>query len=157
NLILASNEGLLQRTLENIPAKESNDRLSDEIAPLLAKATDFTAHNITVWVNQTRLNSDLYFNNYWIHHNVDDLAKIQAGLIDLEIATGQLRERRWFTLDNTVQTRATARKTKTSASTPARSATTVNAGASGDVMASLLRYAPAGAQFMEARSSDGSD
>ncbi|HZS47010.1 MAG TPA: hypothetical protein VFC63_18185 [Blastocatellia bacterium] len=157
NLVLASNEGLLQRTLENIPDKQSNDRLIDEISPVLAKATDFSAHNITLWVNQSKLNANRYFDNYWVHHNVDDLNRIQAGLIDLEITTGELKERRWFTLDLTAQTRPAARNAKGITKTPSRPVATTNAGAGGQLMSNLLRFAPSDAQFIEARGSDSND
>ena len=118
DLVLASSESLLQRTLDNTGTKQSADRLSDEITPTLAKATGFAAHNVTVWLNQAKLNANHYFNSYWIHGNRDDLSKLQAGLIDLEISVGALRERRWFTLGTPDQTGTQASRSKKSTGRP---------------------------------------
>ena len=157
-LILASSEALLQRTLENTGTKQSTDRLADEMAPTLAKATGFAAHNVTLWLNQTKLSANHYFNSYWIYGNRDELSRLQTGLIDLQITAGELRERRWFTLGPADQATAQASKSKKAVSArPNPILAGPKDGANGDSLTTLLRFAPAGTQYMESRATDASD
>jgi hypothetical protein len=101
-LLVASSESLLRRALSNLKTP-SEDRLSQQVARLTEGARDFQPHDITVWLDQKRLNADRYFRNYWIQRNQRDLADIETALIDMEIADDEFRERRWFALSETAQ------------------------------------------------------
>lgn len=102
-LIVASSENLLRRTLTNLTAP-GDDRLSVSINRLVDGLTDFKPHDITVWLDQKRLNTDRYFKHYWIHKNRTELAPIEAALIDMEVTPTALRERRWFALHDAAPT-----------------------------------------------------
>jgi hypothetical protein len=58
-----------------------------------------TPHFMTVWVNQTQLNDDWYFKQYWAMRNVADQQNIRAGIFDLELQNKRWVERREFLLD----------------------------------------------------------
>lgn len=93
--ILATNETLLLRTLANINGKSKKDSLADEPAfSVLSKIV--SPHDATIWVDQTKLNQDLYFKNYWLMSGVDQLKTIRAGMFDLEIRDERWIERREF-------------------------------------------------------------
>lgn len=102
-LIVASSESLLRRTLGNLTAP-TEDRLSVSVNRLIDGLTDFTPHDITVWLDQKRLNTDRYFQHYWIHKNRTALTPIEAALIDMEVTPTALRERRWLALNDTAPT-----------------------------------------------------
>lgn len=99
-LFVASSEVLLRRALANL-TRDSEDRLSAQIARLTDGLNDFQPHDITAWLDQRRLNADRYFRNYWIHHNQSALADMETALIDLEMTETEWRERRWFALSET--------------------------------------------------------
>lgn len=97
-LVLATSEKLLLRTLTNISGKSKKDRLVDE--PLFNNLSEKIApHVATVWVNQTALNKDYYFKQYWLANNLEDLKNIRAGIFDFEIREKELVERREVLLD----------------------------------------------------------
>jgi len=95
-LIVTTTEGLMIRAIGNAKASGSESLLSD-ILPLAEQAGGFVAHDITMWLDQARLNRNRYFDNYWIHHNQDGaLANIESGLIDLRLTREGMSEQRWF-------------------------------------------------------------
>src|SRR5262245_4604890 len=96
--ILASSEKLLLRAIANIGGRAKKDRMTDEPA-LQTLSKTVTPHFITVWVNQTQLNEDWYFNRYWAMRNAEDLKNMRAGIFDLELQTNRWVERREFLLD----------------------------------------------------------
>src|SRR5262249_7634565 len=55
-------------------------------------------HDITLWLDQGRINEDWYFRNYWIYRNFDALKPFSAGLVDLEMTDASWIERRYFLL-----------------------------------------------------------
>jgi hypothetical protein len=125
-LIVTTTEGLMIRALKNVRQSGDDSALADVLATA-DRASDFTANEVTLWLDQSRLNQNRHFRSYWIHHN--SLANIQTGLIDLRITPQALGERRWFTLkDQSSGAMLTAEQ------------------ASG-----LIRMAPANAQLVEAR------
>jgi len=95
-LIVTTTEGLMIRAIGNVKTPGSESLLPDVIA--LAEASNaFAAHDVTMWLDQARLNRNRYFENYWIHHNASgSLAGIESGLIDLRISRDGLTEQRWF-------------------------------------------------------------
>jgi len=93
--ILASDENLLLRTIANISRPKSKDSLSDDPA-FTSLSQKLQPHFVTVWVDQTKLNHDYYFNHYWLPQNVDQLKGIRAGMFDLEQQKGRWIERREF-------------------------------------------------------------
>lgn len=97
--IVATTETLMQRTLGNLAA-ESADRLSDDIAPTLAAAEGFQAHDVTLWTDIPRLKAQRFFKLYWIQGKAaagtDGLA---ATLADLDLASEGIVERRWSLYD----------------------------------------------------------
>lgn len=95
-LIITTTEGLMIRAIGNLKTPGSESLLPDVIA-LAAGAKTFAAHDVTMWLDQARLNHNRYFDNYWIHHNASgSLAVIESGLIDLRISRDGLTEQRWF-------------------------------------------------------------
>jgi len=93
--ILASNENLLLRTIANIERRNSKDSLADDPA-FSSLSQKLKPHFVTVWVDQTKLNSDYYFKHYWLLQNMDQLKGIRAGMFDLEQQEGRWIERREF-------------------------------------------------------------
>lgn len=95
-LIVTTTEGLMIRAIANAKAAGSDSLLADIVA-LADVATGFAAHDVTIWLDQRRLNANRYFDNYWIHHNTHGaLAAIESGLIDLRISREGMNEQRWF-------------------------------------------------------------
>lgn len=93
--VLATNETLLLRTLANINGKGKKDSLADE--PLFSELCKIVQpHDATVWVDQIKLNQDLYFKTYWLMSNVSDLKNIRAGMFDLEMKEDKWIEHREF-------------------------------------------------------------
>jgi len=93
--VLATNESLFLRAVANINGKTKKDSLADEPS-FFELSKIVTPHDTTVWVDQTKLNKDLYFKNYWIMSNANDLKNIRAGMFDLEIKEDKWIERREF-------------------------------------------------------------
>jgi hypothetical protein len=129
-LLVATAEGLIVRALANL--KSQTD---DSMAPVIVKSAEgadgFSSHDVTMWLDQVRLNESRHFRNYWIHRNVDDLAAIESGLIDLTISGTAINERRWFKI-----------KAGAEAITPGRDLTRQE-------IADLAKFAPADAQLVE--------
>src|SRR5262245_18771600 len=96
--VLATSEKLLLRAIANIGGRAKKDRMTDEPA-LQTLSKTVTPHFMTVWVNQTQLNEDWYFNRYWAMRNAEDLKNIRAGIFDLELQNNRWVERREFLLD----------------------------------------------------------
>ncbi len=95
-LIVTTTEGLMIRAIANANAS-SSDSLGPEVLALAEQAAGFSAHDVTMWLDQTRLNSNRYFGTYWIHHKAESaLANAQSGLIDLRITREGMIEQRWF-------------------------------------------------------------
>src|SRR5262245_55929483 len=140
-LIVTTTEGLMIRALANLAAAGADSLLS-EVMATSEQAEGFATHDITLWLDQTRLNQNRYFTNYWIHHNVSDphpnsLAGIQSGLVDMRFAPEGMNERRWFVL-----------KTDDKSNPQGHSI-------AGEQAAGLLRFAPAGAQLVQIHSQSG--
>lgn len=130
-LIITTTEGLMIRALGNAKAAGADSLLADVMATA-QQAKGFTAHEVTLWLDQTRLNRNRHFNSYWIHHNVtgsQSLASIESGLLDLRFTPQGMTEQRWF-------------KMSAGAGTDAKALT-------GNQANALLRFAPADAQLVE--------
>ncbi|MCA1592829.1 MAG: hypothetical protein LC754_09315 [Acidobacteria bacterium] len=82
--VLATGEQLLLRTLANINGKSSKDHLSDD-ASFGALSSETQPHDMTVWVDQSKLNGDWYFKHYWAMPNVEELKTLRAGMFDFEM------------------------------------------------------------------------
>lgn len=129
-LIVTTTEGLMIRAIGNVKTPGAESLLSD-VVQLAEGAQGFTAHEVTMWLDQARLNRNRYFDNYWIHHNANGaLAGIESGLIDLRFSREGLTEQRWF------KTGAGGR-----ASTPGS--------VSAEDANSLMTFAPADSQLIE--------
>ena len=95
-LLLTTTEGLMIRAIANAKGATS-DSLNGDVVALAELAAGFAAHDVTMWLDQARLNRNRYFGNYWIHHNSEgELAKIEGALIDLRITREGMSEQRWF-------------------------------------------------------------
>ncbi|MGA9771952.1 MAG: hypothetical protein WBV94_23170 [Blastocatellia bacterium] len=130
-LIVTTTEGLMIRALGNAKAAGADSLLAD-VMVTAEQAKGFTAHEVSLWLDQTRLNRNRHFNSYWIHHNVSDasaLANIESGLLDLNITPQTVTEHRWF-------------KMVAGAGSEAKALT-------GEQARGLLRFAPASAQLVE--------
>lgn len=132
-LIVTTTEGLMIRAIANIKGA-GGESLSSDVVALAETARGFAAHEATMWLDQARLNRNRYFDNYWIHQNADgELANIQTALIDLRFTREGMIENRWFTMG--VGGRG------------------LGIGAmNAEQLSSLMRFAPADAHLVEARS-----
>jgi hypothetical protein len=135
-LIVTTTEGLMARALGAATAAGADSLLSDVLASG-KQAPGFSAHNITLWVDQAKLNKNRHFINYWIYHNTGEsednsISNIENGLIDLDLGSDGMRERRWFVLKA-----GDAPKPAGKASISAEDA------------AGLMRFAPAGVGMAE--------
>ncbi|MBK7994461.1 MAG: hypothetical protein IPK14_14085 [Blastocatellia bacterium] len=129
--IVTTSEVLMQRALKNNADAKSEDKLLDTVLDSAKEAEGFTAHDVTLWLDQTVLNKDRYFRNYWIHNNLAELKDINKVLIDLEIASDKLLEKRWLF------------NSEIAASTKESS------------LEQLLKFAPNSAQLVSVRQADG--
>jgi hypothetical protein len=128
-LIVTTTEGLMIRALGNVKNSGADSLIGDVVA-LAEMASGFAAHDVTMWLDQARLNRNRYFDNYWIHNNASgELAAIESGLIDLRIAGDGLTEQRWFKMGTGGQ---------------GLGAGTLEAGQLG----ALMKFTPADAQFV---------
>lgn len=132
-LIITTTEGLMIRAIGNVKTPGSESLLPDVIA--LAEASKaFAAHDVTMWLDQARLNRNRYFDNYWIHHNANgSLAGIESGLIDLRISRDGLTEQRWFKMGDAGRAEGIGSLSAEGAS-------------------ALVKFAPADAQLVEVHS-----
>jgi hypothetical protein len=129
-LIVATTEGLMIRALANVKAAGAEALLADVLATA-DQAKGFAAHDVTMWLDQARLNRNRHFNNYWVYGNArEELAAIASGIIDLRITPEGLSEQRWFKMGAEAQAPATV---------------------AADQANQLLRFAPADAQLVEVR------
>src|ERR1041384_6633437 len=93
--VLGRNENVFLRALANIKSRATKDSIADDPA-FKTLSQKVTPHFATVWVDQSRLNSDYYFKHYWLMQNVDELKNIRAGIFDLEQQQSRWIERREF-------------------------------------------------------------
>jgi hypothetical protein len=139
-LIVTTTEGLMIRALANSKAAGDDAMLADVLS-IANLARGFAARDLTMWVDQTKLNRSRHFKSYWIYGNAgeksrDSLAKIESGLIDLRFAAEGLNEQRWF---------------KTTEAVQSTTALTAEQGTA------FLRFVPRDTQFVEMRSQVGSE
>ncbi|HSQ20303.1 MAG TPA: hypothetical protein VLR92_08010 [Blastocatellia bacterium] len=136
-LIVTTTEGLMIRAIANAKAPGS-DSLSPEVIALAEQAGGFSAHDVTMWLDQARLNRNRYFDSYWIHHNEEgELANVEAGLIDLRITREAMTEQRWFKMG--------------AGGKPGTAAMPV------DQVADLMRFAPADTQLVQVHAAVGAE
>lgn len=137
-LIVTTTEGLMIRAVANAKAVGA-DSLRSDVVGLAEQASGFAAHDVTMWLDQARLNRNRYFNNYWIHHNAEsELANIESGLIDLTITREGMNERRWFKMGD--------------------GGRGLGAGQiSGAQIAALMKFAPGSAQLVQVHAAGAED
>lgn len=136
-LIVSTAEGLMIRAIANAKAPGS-DSLSPDVVALAEQAGGFAAHDVTMWLDQARLNRNRYFGNYWIHHNEEgELSNVEYGLIDLRITREAMTEQRWFKMG--------------AGGNSGTAALTV------DQVADLTRFAPAETQLVEVHAAVGTE
>ncbi|HJQ22455.1 MAG TPA: hypothetical protein VKA60_00975 [Blastocatellia bacterium] len=130
-LIVTTSESLMIRALASVKSNGADSLLNDVMA-LADQAKGFATHDLTIWLDQARLNRDRLFNSYWIHQNVGkELNGIESGLLDLRITVQGLTEQRYFKM-------AAGQKATQEAGT-----------LKGADVAALLKFAPADAQLVE--------
>lgn len=129
-LIVTTSEGLMIRALAGVKSNGADSLLGDVMA-IAEQVKGFATHDVTMWLDQARLNRDRLFNSYWIHHNAGrELNGIESGLLDLRITAQNLVEQRYFKM-GTGQTAEGSLK--------------------GSDVGALLKFAPADAQLAEIR------
>jgi hypothetical protein len=137
-LIVTTTEGLMIRAVANAKAAGA-DSLSSDVVALAEQATGFSAHDVTMWLDQARLNRNRYFGNYWIHHNAEGaLANIESGLIDLRTTREGMNEQRWFKMG--VGGRGLGTGTM-----------------SADQLAALMKFAPVNSQLVQVHAAAGTE
>ena len=129
-LWIGTNESLVAEGIDG----PSGGGLGTAVGETVKAATDFTAsHDLVVWADMDRAVRNKYFNLYWIHRNASELANLQSGLLDIEVAATGMKERRWF-----------VRKPESVKQTAG----------DGAALAALSALAPQDAQLVEARTAD---
>jgi hypothetical protein len=129
-LILTTTEGLMIRAIRNLKAAADDSLLADVMA-IASEARGFAPHEITLWLDQARLNRNRHFNSYWIHRNATTaLANIESGLVDFRITPEGMTEQRWFRLVDGGQA-------------------AVNRVVNENQVGALMKFAPADAQLVE--------
>lgn len=139
-LVITTTEGLMIRSLANSKAG-GDDAMMADVLSIANLAKGFAARDLTMWLDQPKLNSSRHFKSYWIYGNAGEksretLAKIESGLVDLRFAADGLNEQRWFKTTDTVQ-----------------SATAMTA----EQATAYLRFVPADTQFVEMHSQVNSE
>jgi hypothetical protein len=130
-LIVTTSEGLMIRALASVKNNGADSLLGD-VMTIADQAKGFAAHDLTIWLDQARLNRDRLFNSYWIHHNASqELNGIESGLLDLRITAQGLTEQRYFKVGAGQKTNEEDGSLK------------------GNQAAALLKFAPADAQLVE--------
>jgi len=132
-LIVTTAEGLMVRTLANVKSATA-----DSLASVIRTAESiegFAAHDVTMWLDQQRLNASRLFKSYWIHRNVGELAGIESAWVDLRLTPNAMTEQRWFKMKP--GTRETSAVTE-------------------QQLSALLHFAPADAQLVQVRGPAGS-
>jgi hypothetical protein len=136
-LIVTTTEGLMIRAIANAKTPGA-DSMSSDVLALVAQAGGFSSHDVTMWLDQARLNRNRYFDSYWIHHNGEgELANIEEGLIDLRITREGMTEQRWFKMG--------------AGGKPGTAALTL------DQVTDLMRFAPADTQLVQVHAAVGSE
>ena len=136
-LIVTTAEGLMIRALKNAKEAAPDSLISAVLANAEAAGSGFATHDVTMWLDQAKLNKNRYFTGNWIHGNAaqgrNSLANIEGGILDLQITKEGLMERRWFKVTSG------AGEIRTLA---------------GEQLAALNGFAPADAQLLEAQAPD---
>lgn len=137
-LIVTTTEGLMIRALGNAKAPGQDAALAD-VLDIANQARGFAARDVTMWLDQMKLNRSRHFKSYWIYGNLgeksrDSLAKIESGLIDLRFAADGLNEQRWFKMAD---------------------GSTQSAALTSEQSSAFLRFAPRDAQLVEMHSQIG--
>lgn len=134
-LLVTTTEGLMIRALANARAANatSEDAALGDVLALASAARGFVSRDVTMWLDQAKLNASRHFKSYWLYGNVSDksddsLAGIESGLLDLRFAPEGLTEQRWFKVAATQTAAATL---------------------TGEQATALLRFAPRDAQLIE--------
>ena len=91
------------RALKNAKEASSDSLISSVVANAeAALGSGFATHDVTMWLDQAKLNKNRYFTANWIHGNAakgrSALANIESGILDLEITKAAILEQRWFKL-----------------------------------------------------------
>jgi hypothetical protein len=99
-LIVTTAEGLMIRVLRNARAA-TDDSLSADVGATIEAASGFAAQDVTMWLDQARLNRNRHFNSYWLHHNIagpapGSLAGIESAIINMRFTPQGMNEERWF-------------------------------------------------------------
>ncbi len=82
--VIATDEVKLFKTLSLINGNSKEKSLFT--APSFRSLRDkLEPHDVTVWVDQRKLNDDWYFKNYWAFGNRNDLKNIRSGIFDFEL------------------------------------------------------------------------
>ncbi|MGH9826575.1 MAG: hypothetical protein ACREDR_25380, partial [Blastocatellia bacterium] len=141
-LIVTTTEALMTRALAAVSANGGDSLLADVLATG-QQAKGLSTHDVTLWVDQAKLNKNRHFINYWLYQNTaqsadDSLANIESGLMDLSFAADGMHEQRWFLL-----------KTGDGSKSPAKPIT-------GEEATALIRFVPAGAQMVQVHGQPGS-
>ncbi|PYP88630.1 MAG: hypothetical protein DMF61_05455 [Blastocatellia bacterium AA13] len=98
-LIITTAEGLIIRALRNIRTSQTApDSLIGDVLSSAARIKDTSPADLTMWLDQSRLNDNLYFNAYWLHKNESELARFENGIVKMRLTSRGLEEQRWFTL-----------------------------------------------------------
>lgn len=95
-LVVASDEALLLQTIQQLQGTNPSPPLDGSETWQNLQKLNPPHSTFSIYLNQEALNSNHYFNRYWIHQNTGDLKPIQAAWIDFALQDKKLSEHRYF-------------------------------------------------------------
>lgn len=99
-LVIASEESLLLDVLKAMNDPQATGRITQsEKWQQLASRGPQDNSLISLFLDQENLNTNRYFQNYWIYQNADELKDLKAARIDLNLQDGAIVEHRYFIRD----------------------------------------------------------
>lgn len=102
-LVIGTDEDLVKNALLTMSDSTNSNRLDQSELWQKCQAMKPAGGDISLFLDQQTLNSNRYFQKYWIHQNVKSLAGIEAVWIDLQIAKGEILEERYFVMGNNLE------------------------------------------------------
>lgn len=101
-MVIATDEDLVKNTLLTMSDSTNTNRLDQSELWQKCQALKPAGGDISLFLDQQNLNSNRYFQKYWIHQNVKSFVGIEAAWIDLQIAKGEIVEQRYFVMGDSL-------------------------------------------------------
>lgn len=99
-LVLSNDLERFEHSLGLLAGQRKGGSLADSSKFKSALPEAFAPGDLTVVMDQSELNDNLYFKTYWVHQNEKALGWIKGETLDLKISKGVIEERGWYSIDN---------------------------------------------------------